>query len=426
MKAILVAAGRGERLEPLTLTRPKCLIPIAGSALIEHHLHSLSKLGIREIGVVVNYREKEVRDYLGDGSKYGVSIQYARQKKLDGTAHGLGAAERLAGDENFLAIYADLLTDLNSLRKLKDSFSKGKTDAAMAVTRVQNAKSYGVVAVSRGRVTRITEKPAAQSGSGLINAGVYGFKPEIFDYISKTKPNPKRGEYELTTSIQMMINDGLKVAAEEIPSKQWIDIGRPWDLLEANQRWLSQMEPLHLGTIEDGCHLIDPVRIERNARVRSGAYIEGPCLIDEGADVGPNCYLRPATYIGQNARIGNAVEIKNSIVMNQTHIGHLSYVGDSVLGEGCNLGAGTITANLRLDDAVVKMRVKGEAVDTGRRKLGAVLGDEVKTGINVSIMPGVKIGPGARIAAHLSVGRDVGPKEFLRGQNFAKKKISRI
>ncbi len=108
--------------------------------------------------------------------------------------------------------------------------------------------------------------------------------------------------------------------------------------------------------------------------------------------------------------------------MDHTHIGHLSYVGDSVLGESCNLGAGTITANLRLDDGIVKMRVKGEVVETGRRKLGTILGDGVKTGINVSIMPGVKIGPGAWVAAHLSVERDVRAKEFLKGQDPTKKR----
>lgn len=426
MKAVLIAAGKGERLEPLTLTRPKCLIPIAGSALIEHHIHALSEIGLREIGVVVNFKEKAVRDFLGDGSKYGVSIEYARQKKLDGTAHGLGAAEELVGNEYFLAVYADLLTDTSSLTKLKEAFSKGGADGAMAITEVPNSKSYGVVAVKNGRVSGITEKPQGSPRRGLINAGIYCFKPVIFDYISRTRPNPKRGEYELTTSIQMMIDDGRKVISKEIPGTGWIDIGRPWDLLEANQRLLSQMKLHRLGTIEDGCHLIGPVRVEKSARIRSGAYIEGPCLIDEGADIGPNCYIRPATYIGRDARIGNAVEVKNSIVMSHTHIGHLSYVGDSVLGEGCNLGAGTITANLRLDDGIVKMRVKGEVVDTGRRKLGTVLGDGVKTGINVSIMPGVKIGSGAWIAAHLSVEHDVRSEQFLRGQGIVKKKISRI
>ncbi len=422
MKAVLIAAGKGERLEPLTLTRPKCLIPIAGSALIEYHLRSLAELGIRKALVVVNYRENEVREFLGDGSKYRVVLEYARQARLDGTAHALGAAERFVGDQDFLAIYADLLTDSGSIKELMSSFLKRRADGAMAVTKVENPKSYGVVTFRNGQVRRINEKPTTPAKRTLINAGIYCFKPEVFKYIAKTKPHPQRGEYELTTSIQLMIDDKMQILATEIPEEDWVDIGRPWDLLEANKKFIAKMKPRLQGKIEDGAHLIGPVTVAEQARVRSGAYIEGPCFIDEGADVGPNCYLRPSTYVGRHARIGNAVEIKNSIVMDHTHIGHLSYVGDSILGEGCNLGAGTMTANLRLDDGIVKMRVKGEVVETGRRKLGAVLGDGVKTGINVSIMPGVKIGPGAWVAAHLSVERDVQAKEFLKGQAPSKKR----
>ncbi len=421
MKAVLIAAGKGERLEPLTLTRPKCLIPIAGSALIEHHLRSLLELGIGDALVVVNYREKEVRDFLGDGSKYHIDIEYARQARLDGTAHALGAAQRFVGDEDFLAIYADLLTDVGSLKKLQSTFLKRKAAGAMAVTEVRNPKSYGVVTVKKGQVKRITEKPAGPLKKALINAGMYCFKPEVFDYISKTKPHAQRGEYELTTSIQMMIDDGRRISASEIPGEDWIDIGSPWDLLDANQRSLSQIKSKRKGKIEDGAHLFGPVIVANGARVRSGVYIEGPVFIDEGADVGPNCFIRPATYIGRKARVGNAVEIKNSIIMNGTHVGHLSYVGDSILGENCNLGAGTITANLRLDDGIVKMRIKGEVVESGRRKLGAILGDRVKTGINVSLMPGVKIGPDAWIAAHLSVHRDVRAEQFLIRENVSGK-----
>ena len=422
MKAVLIAAGKGERLEPLTLTRPKCLIPIAGSALIEYHLRSIAELGIRETLVIVNYMEREVREFLGNGSKYGIDLAYARQARLDGTAHALGAAKRFVDDQDFLAIYADLLTESSSLKRLKEAFLKAKTNGAMAVTKVENARSYGVVTVKRGQVWSISEKPATPAKGALINAGIYCFKPEVFKYIAKTKPHPQRDEYELTTSIQMMIDDKKRILATEIPSKDWIDIGRPWDLLEANQKFLSKIKPNLQGKIEVGAHIVGPVVVSKQARIRSGAYIEGPCFIDEAADVGPNCYLRPSTYIGRHARIGNAVEIKNSIIMDNTHIGHLSYVGDSVLGEGCNLGAGTITANLRLDDGIVKMRVKGDVVETGRRKLGAILGDAVKTGINVSIMPGVKIGPGAWVAAHLSVERDVPAQEFLKSHALAKKR----
>jgi len=161
------------------------------------------------------------------------------------------------------------------------------------------------------------------------------------------------------------------------------------------------------GTVEDGVHLIGPITVAETARIRSGAYIEGPAFIDEGSDIGPNCYIRPCTSVGKKVRIGNACEVKNSIIMDGTHIGHLSYVGDSILCERCNLAAGTIVANLRLDNKNVKMFIKDRVVDSGRRKLGTVLGDGVKTGINALLMPGVKVGTNSWIGANFIVRRDV-------------------
>jgi bifunctional UDP-N-acetylglucosamine pyrophosphorylase/glucosamine-1-phosphate N-acetyltransferase len=162
-----------------------------------------------------------------------------------------------------------------------------------------------------------------------------------------------------------------------------------------------------LGTVEQGAHLIGPVMVAETARVRSGAYIEGPVFIDEEADVGPNCYIREGTRIGRKVRVGNACEIKNSILMDYTHAGHLSYVGDSVLGEHCNLGAGTLMGNYRLDAGSIKMMVKDTLVNTGRRKLGAILGDNEKTGINSTFMPGVKVGADSWVGANVMVERDL-------------------
>ncbi|RLI33379.1 hypothetical protein DRO56_01865, partial [Candidatus Bathyarchaeota archaeon] len=156
--------------------------------------------------------------------------------------------------------------------------------------------------------------------------------------------------------------------------------------------------------------------VEEGARVRAGAYIEGPVLIGRGSDIGPNCYIRPSTSIGEEVRIGNACEVKNSIIMDRTHVAHLSYVGDSVLGSGCNLGAGTITANIRFDKRNVRMNIKGRRIDSGRRKLGTFMGDDAQTGINVSLMPGVKVGPGSWIAPGLTVYEDVPPWTFLQAE----------
>ena len=156
-----------------------------------------------------------------------------------------------------------------------------------------------------------------------------------------------------------------------------------------------------------------PVTVEEGARIRSGVYIEGPAFIGKGSDVGPNCFIRPHTSIGRNVRIGNACEVKNSIIMDKTHIGHLSYVGDSIIGENCNLGAGTTIANYRFDGETVKMAVKDSILDTGRRKLGVVLGDDVKTGINASLMPGVKVGNNSWIGPGITVHQDVPPNTIV-------------
>jgi bifunctional UDP-N-acetylglucosamine pyrophosphorylase/glucosamine-1-phosphate N-acetyltransferase len=203
-----------------------------------------------------------------------------------------------------------------------------------------------------------------------------------------------------------------------------MDIGRPWDLLEANRWALMRREHKVRGYIENGAFLIGPVTVKETARIRSGAYIEGPAFIDDGSDIGPNCYIRPYTSIGKGVRISNACEVKNSIIMDRVHIGHLSYVGDSILGEDCNLGAGTITANYRLDSGTIKMMVKDKVVDSERTKLGAVLGDNVKTGVNALLMPGVKVGNNSQVGPNVVVHRDVEANTVvLLKQNVEERKL---
>jgi len=141
--------------------------------------------------------------------------------------------------------------------------------------------------------------------------------------------------------------------------------------------------------------------------IRSGCYLDGPVFIGENAVVGPNAYLRPYTVVGEGAKVGAHCDVKNSILMDRAKVPHLSYVGDSIVGVGSSLGAGTITANLRFDDASIMSMVNGRLVDTARRKLGAIIGDNVRTGINVSLLPGVKVGSGAWIGPGVTVRRDV-------------------
>jgi len=167
---------------------------------------------------------------------------------------------------------------------------------------------------------------------------------------------------------------------------------------------MKEITPEVNGTIEENVHIKGEIFLGKGAVIKSGSYLEGKVFIDEGAVIGPNAYVRGSSYIGKGAKVGAASEIKNSIIMNNTNIPHHNYVGDSLIGSDCNLGSGTKVANLRLDDGPVPVTLKGKKVDTGRRKLGVIIGDDVKTGINATMDPGTIIFSGSRIGpgAHAS------------------------
>ncbi len=407
MKAVLLAAGEGVRLQPVTSTRPKHLIKLAGKPILQYCLDAVKRAGIDEVIIVTHYMGEAIKAYFGDGSNQGLKIQYVEQKEILGTGNAAAVAEPYVNGE-FVLIYGDLLFAPDAVKQAVDLYKTGKADAVMAVVPVDKPESYGIIELAEGKkVRRIVEKPeAGKAPSNLANAGVYVFSTEVFEKLRHVKKSV-RGEWELTDALTMLAAEGRTVLAAELAKADWFDVGRPWDLLDANVWALKRMEHQILGTIEQGAHLIGPVTVAESARVRSGAYIEGPVFIDEEADVGPNCFIRSGTSLGKKVRVGNAVEIKNSLIMDGTHIGHLSYVGDSVIGEKCNFGAGTITANLRFDDGRIKMMIKDKAVDTGRRKLGVVLGDNVKTGIKSLFMPGVKVGANTWVGANFMVTRDL-------------------
>jgi bifunctional UDP-N-acetylglucosamine pyrophosphorylase/glucosamine-1-phosphate N-acetyltransferase len=167
------------------------------------------------------------------------------------------------------------------------------------------------------------------------------------------------------------------------------------------------------GVIEDGAHVASNVSVGDGTRIRAGAYIEGPSRIGKNCDIGPNCFIRPFTSVDDKVRIGNGVEVKNSIIMDETHIGHLSYIGDSIVGRRCNFGAGTKVGNLRLDEKNVQVTVRGKPTDTGRRKFGAIIADDVKTGLNSVINPGISLGPNSALGPSVVLYKDLPPNKCI-------------
>jgi len=377
MKAVVLVAGKGTRMEPLTSGCSKVMLQVANKPILEHILNSAIEAGIEGFVFITGYLEEQIKEYFGDGSKWGVSIEYVQQKEQLGTANAIGYAKGYV-DGAFLVLNGDMLIGQEDLKAL---ISRTE-EAVICVKEVENPSDFGVLETDDGRVVRIIEKPK-NPPTNLANAGIYLFRQSIFDFIDRTRASV-RNEFEITDSIQMLIDSGAAVGYSPLEGR-WIDIGYPWDLLKANEYLLKGLEGSCEGTVEPNATVKGEVVIGKGTLIRNGSYIEGPVIIGENCDIGPNCFIRPSTAIGNHVRVGNAVEIKNTIIMKDTHVGHLSYVGDSVIGHRCNFGAGTKVANLRHDGKNIKVMIKNRILDSGRRKLGVIMGDDVHTGINTSI-----------------------------------------
>jgi len=285
-----------------------------------------------------------------------------------------------------------------------------KKKGLITLIEVENPQQFGIISLnSEGFVTNIAEKPSPDRNLGnLANAGIYVFDPLIFKAIDMTKKSI-RNEYELTDSIDILINKlNYKIYGHIIKNYFWSDIGLPWQIIEANQFLLDRIESKTLGTVEEHVNISGKVYIGEDSIIRSGTVIKGPCYIGKSNTIGPNAYIRPYTFIENNCHVGLS-EIKNSMIFSNTAIPHFNYVGDSIICENVNLAAGSKISNLRLDDRNINVNINGKRINSNRRKLGSIIGPNVKTGINISIMCGKIIGENSWIGANTLVMEDIPP-----------------
>ncbi|MFH1721325.1 MAG: bifunctional sugar-1-phosphate nucleotidylyltransferase/acetyltransferase [Candidatus Altiarchaeota archaeon] len=398
MDAVILAAGEGTRLRPLTSTRPKPMIPIAGKPILEWDLIALKEAGFKNVFLIVGYKKDVIEAHFGD-EFLGMSIKYVVQEEQEGTGHAVLLVKEFIKSDSFLVMNGDLIISAKTAIDFLKKHRNAKTETSMALTEIEDPSQYGIVVLDNHKVKEIIEKPETDEFGRNANAGIYVFSHQIFEELEKLKKS-KRHEYEVTSAIEQLISEsgvsGFQIA------DIWIDIGRPWDILHANEVLMKNLVSLKIDAkaeIEEFAVLKGEVGVGEGSVVRSGSYIQGPVLIGKNCVVGPNCFIRAYTVLMDDSNVGNAVEVKNTIIMPKTHVGHLSYVGDSIIGVSCNFGAGTKVANLKFDDSHVNVDVKGEIVSSGRRKMGVIMGDNVKTGINVSILPGRSIYPGAYVEA---------------------------
>ena len=398
-EALILAAGKGTRMWPLTESIPKPLLPLSGKSIIEQQILALRKVKVEKIHILIGHRMKEISDLLGNGKKYDVKINYIIQNEQKGTGHAVSLAEKHV-DDSFFCLNGDTLVNKKNLKLL----SEKKGNMAMMTTEVKDGRNFGVVTSENGILTSIIEK--GNSGKSSINAGIYLFNKKIFESLKKIKKSI-RGELELTDAL--LPNKVYTIEYDGF----WKDIGSPWDLLTANEYCINQIEDENYGIIEENVNIKGKVFLGKNSVIKSGTYIEGPIWIGENCVIGPNAYLRKGTILCANNKIGAASEIKNSILFENTNAPHHNYVGDSIIGKNCNLGSGTKIANLRLDKKEIQIIHKGKKIDSGRRKLGVIMGDNIATGINASINSGTIIGSDSKI----------GPNAIISGTYEAKSLI---
>ncbi|HEX9817133.1 MAG TPA: bifunctional sugar-1-phosphate nucleotidylyltransferase/acetyltransferase [Candidatus Thermoplasmatota archaeon] len=389
---MVLAAGGGTRMAPLSADRPKVLLPVGGRPLLSWTFDALRDAGAREASVIVNHGEPELRSWARTASTLKTRI--VRQPKADGTGGAVRIAAGKRPREPFFVHYGDVWVPPKVLASLVR-----EEGSWIGVHQVPDAAAFGSVEARRGTLVKIHEK-SAKPPSRNVFAGLARLEPDALLRLSSLKKSP-RGEYELTDVLNQHAADGGKIRVVKIP--EWFEAGRPWNLLTIQQRLLrdATSKGSRVGAvIEPGARLMGHVEVGAGTRIRSGAYIEGPVVIGKDCKIGPNCYIRPTTSIGDRCHIGASVEVKNSIVMDDTNVPHLSYVGDSVLASRVNLGAGTNVANLKVTPQNVRATLgDGSKIDTGMRKLGTMIGPDTKIGINCSLNPGTVVGANCLVGA---------------------------
>lgn len=390
IKAVIIAGGNGVRMQPLTLTRPKPLLKVANKTILEHNLNQLQGL-IEEVIIVIGCRGDMIQSLIGD-SYGGIKVNYVVQEFQLGTGDAAKKAAHII-DDKFLLMNGD---DVYFREDIKNCLKK---HPSILLGAVNNPSSFGVVECQDDFVKSIIEKPENPSASSLVNTGLYFLNKSIFDFkIEKSS----RGEFEFTDYIHALIAEQKLYFTT---TYKWKPVSYPWNLLEVNDSMAEGTKRALKGKIEKGCVIIGNVEVKPGALIKAGTRIEGPVQIGARTTIGPNAFIRGNTIIGEDCRIGAGVEIKSSVINNGVNIAHLTYIGDTIIGEDCNIGGGTIIANFRLDKANVKVEVKGKKIDSGRMKLGAVLGDRVNIGVNCSLMPGTMIGNDSSI----------GPASIVKG-----------
>jgi glucose-1-phosphate thymidylyltransferase len=334
-KALLLCAGMGSRLRPITYTSAKHVLPVANKPIIFYTIETLVEAGITDIGLVVGVNRLELQDVVGDGSRWDVNVSYIVQDNPLGTAHAVKIAEDWAEGEPFIMVLGDIVIE-GGLRAFMDDYHTEKPSAMLMLHKTDKPRQFGIAEIQNGYIVEIEEKPERPK-SDLAVAGIYLFDNEIFSAIDEIEVSP-RGELELPDAIQVLMRRGLSVRPHMVEG-WWKDTGRPEDVIDLNRLVLDSAEngDIH-GNIDKESSVVGRVILDDSVVVER-SIIRGPVIIGAGARI-TNAYIGPYTSIGEGCVIDSS-EVEHSVIMEGSTIrGIRTRIESSLIGKNVELTLG--------------------------------------------------------------------------------------
>jgi len=396
MKAVVLAAGEGMRLRPLTVSEPKVMIPVANKPILEYVVDALVKNDVRDIVMVVGYRKERIMSHFEDGKKFGARVEYVVQDKQLGNGHALACAkDRLSGE--FIVLPGDNIVDVTAVGDLLRS---GKCPCALVVES-ENPSKYGVVTIDKGTIRTIVEKPT-DIVSHTILTGMYRLSDRIFPFIDRCIA---LGEYGLSNAVGASLPD--RPVMPVFSDGLWIDAVYPWELLELNAAALESLPVRTSGKMESQVVISGPVSIGDETVIRAGTTIYGPVAIGEGCEIGPNVTILPSTSIGDTVTIEPYSVIRNSVLMSNCSLGPHSYASHCVLGYGVKAKSHLMAAG---SEAFVNVADEFFKVP----HMGSIVGEDSSFGTGVSLEPGTIVGAGCKVSSSARITRNL-PNRCLVG-----------
>ncbi len=328
MRALVLSGGAGTRLRPITHTSAKQLVPVANKPVLFYGLEAIAAAGIKEVGIVIGVDQaaEEIKEAVGDGTQFGLSVTFIPQDAPRGLAHAVLIAREFLGEDDFVMYLGDNFI-VGGITSLVDEFRSSRPEAQILLQHVPNPTAFGVVELDDGgRVVGLEEKPK-EPKSDLALVGVYMFTPAIHQAVRKIEPS-WRGELEITHAIQWLLDQGHEVRSTVI-SGYWKDTGNVGDMLEVNRSVLETLEPSIEGRIDDESEIIGRVVVEKGAEV-TGSRIVGPVIVGAGTRIADS-YVGPFTSVQHDCRIIDS-EIEFSIVLHDSSIEGVRRIEASLIG----------------------------------------------------------------------------------------------